>query len=161
MQQMDRDRDREKKGESSPRPNSLLDKQLEDILRTAERAHRRQLFWRRVRGVGSVVAGSATRRRGLTSGRLMAWGLGLCVIAVLIGRAVPGLTALLLLAGVILFISPVFLSFGRGGAGGARDERLWRGRVIEYPRNDLLAGGRRWVQRAVRRLRGNGPRPGS
>jgi hypothetical protein len=161
MQQMDRDRDREKKGESSPRPNSLLDKQLEDILRTAERAHRRQLFWRRVRGVGSVVAGSATRRRGLTSGRLMAWGLGLCVIAVLVGRAVPGLTALLLLAGVILFISPVFLSFGRGGAGGARNERLWRGRVIEYPRNDLLAGGRRWVQRAVRRLRGNGPRPGS
>jgi len=156
MQQMDRDRDREKKGDSHLRPNSLLDKQLDDILRTAERTHRRQLFWRRLRGTSTLVLGRARGRRGWTSGRLMLTGLGLCLLATIIGRALPEITALLITGGVILFISPVFMSFRRGGAA-RRDPQMWRGRVIDYGQDDPFRAGREWLQQRFRRGRGKPP----
>lgn len=158
MQQMDRDRD--KNGRPNPSSHSLLEKQLEEILRNTERSHRRQLFWRRVRGFARTAVRPATRGRASIAGRLMAVGLGLCLLAMLISPAARGLAAFLVLAGVILVISPVFLGLGRRGRGGIGEERLWRGRVIRYPDNTAWGAGRAWVQQWWRRMRGGPPRRG-
>jgi len=157
MQQMDRDRD--KNGGGNQRPSSLLDKQLEEILRTAERARRRQIFWQRVRSMPTRALRSLRGGRRLSAGRLMGLGFALCIVATLVRGMLPWLSALLILAGVILFVSPIFLSFRRGGGAGAHEERLWRGRVIEYPHRDPLQSASAWVRRTWRRLRG-GPPPG-
>ncbi len=155
MQQMDRDRD--KNGGSNPRPPSLLDKQLEEILRTSARTHRRQVFWRRLRQTTSGVLGPRGRGKGLSAGRLMVMGFALCVAAVLVGHAIAGLSTLLALVGVVLFLSPLFLGLGRRGRAEGRDERIWRGRVINYPGEDPLQAGRLWIERMIRRLRGRPP----
>ena len=156
MQQMGRDR--EKNGDSNPRPNPLLEKQLEEILRNAERTHRRQLFWRRVRSMAQATVTPRTRgQRGPSAGRLMALGLAVGVVGALIGQGIAWLSALLLLVGAILFISPIFLSLARGGHMTGPEERLWRGRPVQYSRNDPFAAGRRWVQEMLRRMRGGPP----
>jgi hypothetical protein len=156
MQQMGRDR--EKNGDSNPRPNPLLEKQLEEILRNAERTHRRQLFWRRVRTMAQTSVAPRTRgRRGFSAGRLMALGLVVCLAGALIGQSIAWLSAMLLLAGGILFISPIFLSLARGGHMTGPEERMWRGRPVQYGHTDPLAGGRRWVQEMLRRMRGGPP----
>jgi hypothetical protein len=156
MQQMGRDR--EKNGDSNPRPNPLLEKQLEEILRNAERTHRRQLFWRRVRSMTQAAVTPRTRgQRGPSAGRLMALGLVVCVVGALIGQSIAWLSAVLLLAGAILFISPIFLSLARGGHMMGPEERLLRWRPVQYSRNDPFAGGRRWVQEMLRRMRGGPP----
>lgn len=156
MQQMDRDRDRNGDSSAKPHANSLLDRQLEEILRTAERTHRRQLFWRRLRGTMGLVAGrSVGRRRGLSAGRLMVLGLGLCLAGMLVGRLVPGLSMVLLLAGVVVCCSPIFLA--RGSSPFGREERIWRGRVIGYQQDTPLERARQWVQALWRRLRGDPP----
>src|SRR5689334_23758943 len=107
MQQMDRDRD--KNGSSNARPSSLLDKQLEEILRSAERMRRRQLFWRRVRGLAGSVLTLPRRGRRISSGRLMGMGLALCLLAGFLGHAIPVLSGILVLVGALLFLSPIVL----------------------------------------------------
>ncbi|HUS13720.1 MAG TPA: hypothetical protein VM536_01765 [Chloroflexia bacterium] len=153
MQQMDRDR--EKNSGPNPRPNPLLDKQLQEILRNAERTHRRQLLWNRVRGTAGVVFGRAGRR-GWTSGRLIGLAIGCWLLAALIGRAVPGLGSVLLIGGVVLFFYALLRGAGARGPGG---ERIWRGRVIEYQQDDPLAGARNWLRQTMARLRGGPPPP--
>ena len=155
MQQMDRDRD--KNGSSNAHSSSLLDKQLEEILRTAERSRRRQLFWRRVRGVVSGMAVWPRRGRRVSAGRLMGMGFALCVLAGLFSRAVPWLATLLVLAGALLFLSPIVLNFGRRGASGGRDQRIWRGRVIEYSDGEGWRTTQAWFQKMLRRMRGGPP----
>jgi len=153
MQQMDRDG--EKKRDSNPHPNSLLDKQLEEILRNAERTHQRQLFWRRLRETTGAVAGGVTpgRRRKITPGRLMAWGVGCLLAAILLARFIPAVSTVLMVAGVVLFFFAVLRASGSGSS--PPDQRVWRGRVIEYPEGDPLETVRRWF----RRLRGGPPGP--
>jgi len=158
MQQMDRDRD--KNGSSNPRPPSLLDKQLDDILRTAERTHRRRLFWQRLRNTGRSFTAAGRRGRRVSSGRLMAMGFGLCFLAGFLGRGAPMLSAVLVLAGAILFLSPIVLNFGRRGSSGGRDERVWRGRAVEYPDDERWRTTQAWFRGMFQRLRGGGP-PGA
>ncbi|MDQ2810184.1 MAG: hypothetical protein M3Z04_25170, partial [Chloroflexota bacterium] len=67
MQQMDRDREKnggEGAGKPTGKPTGtgLLDRQLEEILRNAERNHRRQLWWRQVRGRARGALGQGRGR---------------------------------------------------------------------------------------------------
>jgi len=160
MQQMDRDREKNG-GEGAGKPvgkpagTGLLDRQLEEILRNAERTHRRQLLWRRVRGTAGVALGQG--QRAALPSRLLAWGAALCLISLLISGINPVLSTWLILAGVILILSPIFINVRRGGGGG--NQHVWRGRVIEYPPADSFAAGRVWLQGLLRRLRGGPPGP--
>ncbi len=162
MQQMDRDREKNG-GEGPGKPvgkptgTGLLDRQLEEILRNAERTHRRQLWWRRVRGTARVALGQGRGRTSLAS-RLLIWGAGLCLIGLLISGINPVLSGWLVLAGVILLLSPIFVNVRRGGVGG-RTQHVWRGRIIEYRPDDSFATGRAWLQGLLRRLRGGPPGP--
>lgn len=162
MQQMDRDREKNggdgpDKPSGKPLGTGLLDRQLEEILRNAERNHRRQLWWRQVRGTARAVLGPGRRRASLP-GRLLAWGGGLCLVGLLISGISPVLSGWLVLAGVILLLSPIFVNVGRGGMGG-RTEHVWRGRTIVYRTDDAFAAGRVWLQGLLARLRGGPPGP--
>ena len=162
MQQMDRDREKNGgegpgKPHGTPAGTGLLDRQLEEILRNAERTHRRQLWWRQVRGTARAVL-TRSRSRASLPGRLMAWGAGLCLVGLLISGLNPVLSGYLVLAGVILLLSPIFVNVRRGGMGG-RTEHVWRGRKIEYPADSSFAAGREWLQGLLARLRGGPPGP--
>ncbi len=162
MQQMDRDREQnggEGPGKPAGKPagTGLLDRQLEEILRNAERTHRRQLWWRRVRGTAGMALG-AGRRRATLPGRLLACGAGLCLIGLLISGINPVLSGWLVLAGVILLLSPIFVNVRRGGVGSG-NQHVWRGRIIEYPPAGSFTAGRAWLQGLLHRLRGGPPGP--
>jgi hypothetical protein len=158
MQQMDRDRD--KNSSSNARPPTLLDKQLEDILRTAERTRRRRLFWQRLRNTGRGLVAWRRRGRRVESGRLMGLGFVLCLVAGFLGRGAPMLSSVLVLLGAILFLSPIVLNYGRRGGPGGREERLWRGRVVDYSDDQRWRTTQAWIGRMLRRFRGGGPRGG-
>ncbi len=87
----------------------------------------------------------------------MAAGAALCLIGLLISGLSPILSGWLTVAGVILILSPIFINIRRGGAGG-RDQRIWRGRIVEYSSDDPFRAGREWAQGLLRRLRGGPPR---
>jgi hypothetical protein len=144
MQQQNQDRDRN--GGNPPPGSNLIDRQIEEILRNAERTHRRQLFWKRVRDTAGSLFGGPQR---VTAGRLMAWGLGLCLLGVLVSAPMPALSGWIILAGIILFLSPIFLNVRKGGGFG-REQRIWRGRVIDDP-GDPWRGGREWLRNLFRR----------
>ena len=72
-----------------------------------------------------------------------------------------GLGSLLILGGVVLFLSPIVLSLGRprgGGSATSSDEKLWRGRPVVYHDNSWQATRAR-LNDWVRRLRGGPPNP--
>ena len=144
MQQQNQDRDR---NSGNPPPNpSLIDRQIEEILRNAERTHRRQLFWKRARDMAGGLFGGG---RPMTAGRLMAWGVGLCLLGLLLSTPAPALSGWIVLAGIILFLSPIVLNVRNGGAF-SRDQRVWRGRVIEDT-SDPWRDTRAWFRNLFRR----------
>jgi hypothetical protein len=145
MQQQNQDRDRN--GGNPPPGSNLIDRQIEEILRNAERTHRRQLFWKQARDMAGNLIGGRSRR--VTAGRLMAWGLGLCLLGVLLSAPAPALSGWIVLAGIILFLSPILLNVRSGGAF-SREQRIWRGRVIEDT-NDPWRDTRDWWRNLFRR----------
>lgn len=98
--------------------------------------------WRRVRSLLSTPAGWSSRT-------WLALSIGLPLLAVLIHRLAPGIGSLLVLAGIVLFLSPLVLALA--GAVRREERPLWRGRVIEMPsRGGSLAASWRyrvWVWR--------------
>ncbi|MGI8587881.1 MAG: hypothetical protein ACR2M0_09370 [Chloroflexia bacterium] len=141
-------RDHEKNDDADQRRRTLLDKQLDEILQTAERTHKRELMRRRLRGTADAVFGG----RLASPGRLMGLGILLWLAALVTGHSMPVVTNMLLIAGLVL-VGIAFFSSARNGGAAQPPERLWRGRVVEYKRDDPLAAARKWVQDLARRLR--------
>jgi hypothetical protein len=146
-----------RKDNNEPKP--LYERQLEEILRDVERTQQRRQIWSELLerlgrlGRGRGRAGGS-RGRSLPFSRLLLFGIGLAVAGVVLQSLVPtlrGVGGLLILGGILLFLSPIVLSLGRprGGAPGDPGERLWRGRPVVYHTdpwrtrlNDLL----RWFR---------------
>ncbi len=156
----------EHKDNNEPKP--LYERQLDEILRGVERTQRRQRFWE---GLLRSVRRLRVPRRG-SGGFPYSWLIGLALALAVAGMVLRGLLpgfgglgSLLILGGVVLFLSPIVLSLGRPRGGGTTvggDEKLWRGRPVVY--NDPWENTRNRLNSWVRRLRGgppNLPPPGS
>ncbi len=150
----------EHKDNNEPKP--LYERQLDEILRGVERTQRRQKFWEGLQR--SVRRGRVPRRGG---GFPYSWLIGLALALAVAGMVLRGLLpgfgglgSLLILGGVVLFLSPIVLSLGRpkGGTTMSADEKLWRGRPVVYG-NDPWETTRNRLNDWVRRLRGGGPPP--
>jgi|GEM_PF-1655258 len=92
----------------------------------------------------------------LSAGQYMVAAFGLAILSVLLSNNVPPLiTTAMLLAAVVLFFVPVVLYYKSGATGGGwtpREEKRWRGQVIDFNTrkdvtNDPLAGVKRWLRR--------------
>lgn len=128
-----------RKDNNEPKP--LYERQLDEILRGAERTQQRRQVWTGLlERLGRLGRGGTSRRRagGLPFSRLLLFGIGLAVAGVVLQSLVPalrGVSGWLILGGILLFLSPIVLSLGRPrGSGGMGDpgERLWRGRPVVY-----------------------------
>jgi peptidoglycan/LPS O-acetylase OafA/YrhL len=132
-------------------PKQKYEREIAEILERLDRQGRGPMLPRRVnpsrrlRHFRSLLSTPA----GWTSRTWLALSIGLPLLAVLVHRLAPAVGTLLVLAGILLFLSPLVLAL----AGMVRrDQRpLWRGRVIEMPsRGGSLAAGWRyrvWVWR--------------
>jgi hypothetical protein len=149
----------EHKDNNEPKP--LYERQLDEILRGVERTQRRRQFWTGLQaGLRRLRGGQAV---GFPYSRLIGLALALAVAGMVLRGLLPGfggLGSLLILGGVILFLSPIVLSLGRprGGSGVGGDEKLWRGRPVIY-HDDPWQATRARLTDWVRRLRGGPPPP--
>jgi len=163
---MDKDNEKEPVGKSNP----LIERQIEEILRSSERTYRRKMLWNRIgNGINHFFRRLGQGGRGSPSSRLMLWGLLLTLAGVFVagGPAAKPIASLLVLAGIIMFISPIFLSFrragGRGTSPGSNEGKYWRGRSLNE--EDPWQATKQQVNNVARWLRGgknppprNGPR---
>jgi hypothetical protein len=91
------------------------------------------------------------------------FGIGLAVAGVVLQSLIPalrGVSGLLILGGILLFLSPLVLSWGRprGGTGDPNGERLWRGRPVVY-NDDPWRATRARLNGLLRWFRGGSNRP--
>lgn len=84
----------------------------------------------------------------LDPGRVMLWGFGLFLLALLLQGGSPGLARPVALLGGVLLVLAYVLSFTNLGA---RPEKRWRGRTIDLPR--LRSPMEQWLWRLVRWFR--------
>ena len=94
----------------------------------------------------------------MSAGQYMLAALGVAILA-MVARSlgVPGgIVTIMIILSAVLFLVPILLNYtrGSGGGGGAspREEKRWRGQVIDMNtrRNvtdDPLAGVKRWLRR--------------
>lgn len=150
----------EHKGDNESKP--LYERQLDEILRGVERTQRRRQFWEGLQR--SVRRLRAPRKAGVgfPYSRLIGLALALAVGGMVLRGLLPGfggLGSLLILGGVVLFLSPILLSLGRprgGGGAAGGDDKLWRGRPVIY-HDDPWQTTRARLNDWVRRLRGDPP----
>ncbi len=149
----------EHKDNNEPKP--LYERQLDEILRGVERTQRRRQVWTGLRQ--SVQRLRGPRRVGFPYSKLIGLALALAVAGMVLRGLLPGfggLGSLLILGGVVLFLSPILLSLGRprggGGAAPGADDKLWRGRPVVY-HDDPWQTTRARLNDWVRRLRGDPP----
>lgn len=160
---MNMDRDKE----PTPKPNPIIEKQIQEILRNSERTYRRKIFWNRLsNGVSGFFSrvGQGGGRSASPFGRLMLWGIVLVVLGMIasgIGPVRP-IASLLVLGGIVLFLSPIFLSIRRtgGGSGYSGDEKYWRGRPV-VTGDDPWGSTKQQFQGVMRWLRGGDKNPPS
>ena len=151
-----------RKDNNEPKP--LYERQLDEILRGVERTQQRRQVWtgllERLGRLGRAGAGRSRGRSLLPFSRLLMLGIALAVTGVLLRGLNSGLGGLLILCGILLFLSPLVLSWGRprGGAGGGTDERLWRGRPVVY-NDDPWSATRARFNDLLRWFRGGSNRP--
>jgi hypothetical protein len=154
-----------RKDNNEPRP--LYERQLDEILRESDRVQQRRQFWAGTRRtVSRLFAGGSHT---LPHSRLIGVGLVLLIVGGVLRGALPTLGGLLILGGVLLFLSPIVLSFGRprgGSSLGPGDEKLWRGRPVVYgddpwrTTRNRVNGVVRWFRGGSNRPRGGPPRTG-
>ena len=91
-----------------------------------------------------------------SSGQYMLAAFGLAMAAIFLSRFLPGLVVnLMVILAVVLFLIPIVLYHRSGTSSGGwspREEKRWRGQVIDYKtrRNisdDPLEGIKRWFRR--------------
>ena len=138
-------------------PRPLYERQLDAILQGAARTQQRRQFWTTLRGlVGRALGG---RGSGIPHSRLLLAGVVLAVVGVLLRGLLPAAGGLLILLGIVLFLSPVVLSFGRPrGAGRPAEEKLWRGRPVVYD-DDPWQTARTRLNGVIRWFRGGSSPP--
>ena len=93
----------------------------------------------------------------MSSGQYMLAAFGVAILAIILSRmGVPSvIVTMLIIMSAILFLVPILLNYTRGSAGGSafpREEKRWRGQVIDMNtrRNvtdDPLEGIKRWLRR--------------
>ncbi len=126
-------------------------REIEEILRQAgehtptkepARSHRR-VPSSALRAIGRGIANLIYHH---SSGRLLAIGAVLLLLAVLVSVISPGFLGPFVWLGLILFILGYALFFARPGGG---PEKRWRGRSIEQPPSEQGAWSRfqRWLRR--------------
>ena len=133
----------EHKDNNEPKP--LYERQLDEILRGVERTQRRRQFW---------VGLQATLRRfrrpgragvGFPYSRLIGLALALAVAGMVLRGLLPGfggLGSLLILGGVVLFLSPIVLSLGRPRGGGSATEPATKSSGGAAPSSTTTTPGR-------------------
>ncbi len=91
-----------------------------------------------------------------SAGQYMLAAFGMAILSVLLSRALPApVTTAMLIAAVVLFVVPIVLYYKSGTSSGGwspREEKRWRGQVIDFNTrkdvtNDPLAGVKRWLRR--------------
>lgn len=92
----------------------------------------------------------------LSAAQYIGLAIGAAVLAVLVGRAIPIITGMLVIASAVLFFIPFVLYRSTGTTSGGyspTEEKRWRGQPIDYtPRHDNddgdpLAGVKRWFRK--------------
>ena len=94
----------------------------------------------------------------LSSGQYMLAAFGVAVLAIIL-RSLgipPVIVTIMIIMSAVLFLVPILLNYSRGSGGGGggfpREEKRWRGQVIDFNtrRNvtdDPLEGIKRWLRR--------------
>ena len=153
-----------RKDNNEPKP--LYERQLDEILRETERTHQRRQFWTGLQS--RLLRLRAGRNRSLPYSRLLLGGVALAIVGIVLQSLLPGLRGLgglLILGGVLLFLSPVVFSLfrGHGATGSPANEKLWRGRPVVYGDDAWRArlnGLVRWFRGGSNRPRGGPPSSG-
>lgn len=93
----------------------------------------------------------------LSAGQYMLAAFGVAILAIILSRlgVPPVIVSMMIILSAILFLVPILLSYTRGSGGGGafpREEKRWRGQVIDINtrRNvtdDPLEGIKRWLRR--------------
>ncbi|MCL5257166.1 MAG: hypothetical protein M1319_05155 [Chloroflexi bacterium] len=138
---------------------SKYEKEIEDILRGAERRAEADDNWQK-RDRERWKQRRPARRwriRGAydTSTILLFSGVGLIVLAFIVNFQLHFAATIMAIAGVILFLSPIFLSIKQATSG---NPKYWRGQPV---RRRPIAGRWQWwrtLQSDFRRWLGKGPR---
>lgn len=139
--------------EENGRSKTRLDQELDEILAKSGaeqlKPPRRQIQRPALRSMpGGLSVDRPTRlRRVPTAGLLMISSIVVAFVAMLVADASPLLARLLVYVAIGCFIAPIVMHFWPS-SGGRPEQKMWRGRVIEYePERPSVQGQlRRWWQ---------------
>ncbi len=130
-----------------------LEREVEEILRKLDNfVPEEGPLTRTRRRVGQAasdfVRAVLVRLSSVSLGQVMLVAAIVVVVGFVFGRGNPLMARWVIIGGLILFFTAFVLSM-RGGA--SRDDRLWRGRVINLSEPGLADRLRAWVKRRYRR----------
>lgn len=129
-----------------------LEREVEDILRKLDKfVPEEGPLTRTRRRMGQAASdflhAVLARLSRISLGQVMLVAVMLIVVAFFFGRGSPLLARWVIIGGFILFFTAFILSL-RGGL--SRDERRWRGRVVDLSEPSLANRLRDWLQRRNR-----------
>jgi hypothetical protein len=130
-----------------------IEREIEELLSQLDEFVPEESVARRMRRRSSNWAANlnhaiASRLARISLGRIMLASLVLVLAALLFGRVNPLLARWVIIAGLILFFTSFLLSLrlGRLGTQGQREERRWRGQVIDLSQPSLSERVRSWLR---------------